>query len=130
MLFFSLSLSLLISFTKAVDDRAQDLEELVDAVVPLGLVDVVEKDLAHRSPDKRTQAQKLAVDPVQRRLEIVSFSGVLHVKQVQELTITRDYKGIYLEKLQHTEVIKCWSINLIAVRPLNSGDSRKRWKTS
>lgn len=37
---------------ETVDDAAQDLEQLGDAVVPLRLVDKVEKDIIYGAPDE------------------------------------------------------------------------------
>jgi hypothetical protein len=61
---------------KAVDDGAEDLEQLGDAVVPLGVVDELEEDVVDGAADEGAQVEELAVDPVQRRLEEVALSRV------------------------------------------------------
>lgn len=70
---------------KAVDDRAEDLEQLGDAVVPLRLVHELEEDVVDRAPDERAQVEEFAVDAVQRRLEKVALARVLAVEELEQL---------------------------------------------
>ena len=82
---------------EAVDDRAEDLEQLGDAVVALGVVAAgsalhwhadaheVEEDVVDRPADEGAQVEELAVDAVQRRLEEVALTRVLAVEQLEQL---------------------------------------------
>eukprot|EP00050_Salpingoeca_kvevrii_P003372 m.223265 g.223265 ORF g.223265 m.223265 type:complete len:608 (-) comp10822_c3_seq1:2384-4207(-) len=70
---------------KAVDDAAENLEELGDAVVVARLVDKLEEDVVDGAADKRAQRQKLAVNAVQRRLEKVTLAGIFTAKKLEEL---------------------------------------------
>ena len=49
--------------SEAVDDGAENLEELCDAVVTLRLVDEPVKDVVDLFPDVCAEAQKFSVDP-------------------------------------------------------------------
>ena len=62
---------------EAVDDRAQDLEKLGDAVVPLRLVHEGVEDVVDGLADEGAVGHELAVDAVQDRLEVVSLARVL-----------------------------------------------------
>ena len=70
---------------EAVDDRAEDLEELGDAVVPLGLVDETVEDVVDALADEGTVGHELAIDAVQDRLEVVALARVLRVEEVEQL---------------------------------------------
>ena len=64
---------------------AENLEQLGDAVVVLGLVDKPVEDIVDLLPNVRPQPKELAVDAVQRRLEKVTLSRVLRVEEVEQL---------------------------------------------
>mmetsp|Transcript_26440 Transcript_26440/g.55551 ORF Transcript_26440/g.55551 Transcript_26440/m.55551 type:complete len:418 (-) Transcript_26440:520-1773(-) len=70
---------------KAVDDRAKDLEEFGDAVMPLRLVDEAVEDVVDGLSDKGAVRHELAVDAVEDGLEVVAFARVLRVEEVQQL---------------------------------------------
>ncbi len=70
---------------EAVDDAAQDLEQLGDAVELLELVDEAEEDVVDLLADEGAQAQELAVDAVQDGLEEVALAGILTVEQIQDI---------------------------------------------
>lgn len=67
-----------------VDDRAEDLEELRDTVVPLRLVDERVEDVVDRLADEGAVRHELAVDAVQDRLEVVALARVLRVEQLEQ----------------------------------------------
>ncbi len=50
---------------KAVDDGSEDLEELCDAVVTLGLVDELEEDVVDGPADEGAEVEELAVDAME-----------------------------------------------------------------
>ena len=72
---------------KAVDDRAQDLEQLGDAGVVHGgrLVDEAVEGVVDGAPDEGAVRHELAVHPVQDRLEVVPLARVLRVDQQDHL---------------------------------------------
>jgi hypothetical protein len=70
---------------KAIDNRAHNLEQLWDAVVPLRLVHKRIKNVVDRLANKGAQRQKLAIQAVQRRFQKVALARVLPVKQLQQL---------------------------------------------
>ena len=70
---------------EAVDDAAEDLEELGDAVVALGLVDEAVKCVVDLLADVGAEAEELAVDAVQDGLEEVALARVLAVEEVEQL---------------------------------------------
>ena len=70
---------------KAVDDGAKDLEELSHPVVPLRLVDEVVEDVVDLFPDEGSETKELSVDSVQCRLEEISFSWILRVKETEQV---------------------------------------------
>mmetsp|Transcript_118593 Transcript_118593/g.342948 ORF Transcript_118593/g.342948 Transcript_118593/m.342948 type:complete len:453 (+) Transcript_118593:216-1574(+) len=70
---------------EAVDDGAQDLEQLTDAVLGLAFVDDLEEDVLDRATDKGPQRHELAVDAVEDRFQVVALARVLGVEQLQKL---------------------------------------------
>ena len=70
---------------KAVDDRAQDLEQLRDAVVVVALVDEAVEGVVDGAPDEGAVRHELAVHPVQDRLEVVTLARVLRVDEQDHL---------------------------------------------
>lgn len=70
---------------EAVDDAAQNLQQLRDAVVVLGLkdeaVEHIVDGLAHEGPVHH----ELAVHAVQDGLQVVALARVLAVKELQQL---------------------------------------------
>lgn len=67
---------------KAVDDRAQDLQQLAHPVEVLCLIDEPQEDVVDLLADERPKTQELAVDPVQHRLQKVPLPRVLTVKEL------------------------------------------------
>ena len=70
---------------EAVDDGAQDLEQLGDAVESFGLVYELEEDVVDRTTDVGSQVQKLPIDAMQGRFQEVSFPWIFRVKKLQKL---------------------------------------------
>ena len=85
---------------KAVDDRAQDLEQLRDAVVVVALVDEAVEGVVDGAPDEGAVRHELAVHPVQDRLEVVPLARILRVEQLQH----RDDRGLIDVSLRHLRV--------------------------
>ena len=67
---------------EAVDDAAEDLEELPDAVVVGGLVDEGVEDVVDRLADVGAVGHEFAVDAMEYCFQVVPLAGVLTVKQV------------------------------------------------
>ncbi len=72
---------------KAVDDAAQDLQQLRYPVVPLHLVHKLKEDVVDGAADEGAEVQELAVDAVQGGLEEVALPRVLAVKELQQLCV-------------------------------------------
>lgn len=70
---------------KAVDNRAEYLEQLADAVKVLRLVDEPQEDVVDLLADKGAQPEELAVDAMQHRLEEVALARILRVEELQQL---------------------------------------------
>ena len=62
---------------ETVDDRSEDLQKFCDALVAFRLVDEMEEDIVDTPSDRRAEVEELAVYPMQRRLEEVTFPRVL-----------------------------------------------------
>lgn len=73
---------------ETVDDGPQNLEQLGDAVVTLSFVDECVKDVVDRPSDEGPQIEEFAVNPMECRLEEVSFPRVFAVKEVEQLCVT------------------------------------------
>mmetsp|Transcript_36944 Transcript_36944/g.117572 ORF Transcript_36944/g.117572 Transcript_36944/m.117572 type:complete len:234 (-) Transcript_36944:494-1195(-) len=86
-----------------VDDATEDLQQLPNTVVHLTLVDHLEERMLDALPDERAQRHELPIDAVQDRLQVVALTGVLRVKQLQEL----EY-----EVLVHITLCNLW-VNII-----------------
>mmetsp|Transcript_13026 Transcript_13026/g.38247 ORF Transcript_13026/g.38247 Transcript_13026/m.38247 type:complete len:450 (-) Transcript_13026:566-1915(-) len=69
---------------EAVDDGAEDLQQLRDAVVPLRLVDELVEDVVDGLADEGAVGHELAVDAVQDGLEVVALARVLRVEELEE----------------------------------------------
>lgn len=69
---------------ETIDDRAQNLQELCDSIVALGLIDEMVKDIAYRSADERAEIEKFAIYAVKRRLEEIALSWILGVKELEK----------------------------------------------
>ena len=59
---------------------AKDLQQFRDAIKMIHLIHELEKQVANRAPDKCAQIEKLAIQPVQDRLEKVTLAWILAVK--------------------------------------------------
>lgn len=70
---------------EAVDDGAEDLEELGDSVESFGLVYELEEDVVNRSSDVRPEVQKLAVDSVERGFQEIPLARVFRVEKIEQL---------------------------------------------
>lgn len=71
--------------SETVDNRAQNFQQLSNAVKPLRFVCELEEYVVDGATDERSQVQELAIDTVKRRLEEVSLARVLRVKELQKL---------------------------------------------
>ena len=60
--------------SEAVDDGAEYLQQLCDAVVPVRLVDESIEDVVDGASNERSQRHEVAVDAVQDGLEVVPLS--------------------------------------------------------
>ena len=76
---------------KAVDDAAEDLQQLAHSVKVLRLVDEAQENVVDLLADEGPQTQKLAVDPVQDSLQEITLPRVLTVKQFQQLQHTTNH---------------------------------------
>eukprot|EP00968_Pinguiococcus_pyrenoidosus_P014790 scaffold1350_cov249-Pinguiococcus_pyrenoidosus.AAC.16 len=76
---------LLQRYGEPVDDGAQDLQELADAVVPLRLVDEAVEHVGDCLANERPVAHELPVDAMQDGLQIVPFPRILRVKQLDQI---------------------------------------------
>lgn len=70
-------------YGKAVDDTAENLEQLGHAVELLDLVDETQEDVVDLFANEGAQAEKLAVDAVQDGFEQVAFARVLAVEELE-----------------------------------------------
>ena len=71
--------------SEPVDDGAQDLQELCHSVVSLCLVYKVVEDVVYLFPDEGSQSKKFSINSVKSRLEEISLSRILRVKQSEKL---------------------------------------------
>ena len=62
---------------ETVDDAAEDLEKLRDAVVSLSLIDKSEKDVVDCLSNERPVYHELPIDAVQDCFEIIPLAGIL-----------------------------------------------------
>lgn len=74
---------------EAVDDGAEDLEELADAVVSLCLVHKSVENVANGLADEGAVGHELPINAVQDGLQVVSFTRVFRVEQFYELEAER-----------------------------------------
>ena len=70
---------------ETIDDAAQNLEELCNAVEALRLVYKLEEDVVNGTADIRSQIEEFAVDAVQGGLQEVPFARIFRVKQFEQL---------------------------------------------
>lgn len=68
-----------------IDNAAQDLQQLRNAIMMLRLVDKAVKHVVDLFPDKGAQAQELSINPMQHRLQEVPFARVFRIEQVQQV---------------------------------------------
>ena len=66
---------------------SEDLQQLGNTIMLFVLVNKVEKDIVDGATDISTKIQELAINPMQRGLQEVTFTRILAVKQFQELKI-------------------------------------------
>lgn len=91
---------------EAVDDGAEDLEQLGDTVVSLGLVDEAVEDVVDGLADEGAIRHELAVDSMEDGLEIVPLSRVLRVEEVEQpdeelcVDVLLDHLGVRLVRDQ------------------------------
>lgn len=69
---------------KAINDASQNLEELADTVVALGLKDEPVEHIIDSLSDERAVDHEFAIDAMEHRLEIFALAWILGVKEVQE----------------------------------------------
>mmetsp|Transcript_10154 Transcript_10154/g.30487 ORF Transcript_10154/g.30487 Transcript_10154/m.30487 type:complete len:257 (-) Transcript_10154:1169-1939(-) len=69
--------------SKAIDDGAQNLKELSDAIVSLRLEYEPVKHIVDRLPDEGPVHHELAIDAMKHGLQVVTFPGVLAVKELE-----------------------------------------------
>ncbi len=70
---------------KAVDDGAQDLQQLGNAVEPLGFVGELEEDVVDGTTDEGPEVEEFAIYAMQGRLQKVPFPRILGIEQLEEL---------------------------------------------
>lgn len=70
---------------KTIDDRAENLQELCDSIVPFGLIDEMVKDIAYRSANERAEIEEFAIYAMKRSLEEIALSWVLGVKELKQI---------------------------------------------
>lgn len=70
---------------KTVDDRAEDLQELCDSVVPLRLINEMVKDIAYRSANECAKIEEFAIDTMKCGLEEIALSRILGVKELKKI---------------------------------------------
>ena len=70
---------------EAINYGAENLEQLSHSVVPLRLVDEVVEDVVNLFPDEGSKTKELSVDSVQCRLEEISLSWILRVKETEKV---------------------------------------------
>jgi len=71
---------------ETIDNRAENLQELGDAVEAFCFVDELEEDVVDGTANIRAEVEEFAVDAMQRRFQKVALSWVLRVEQFKELT--------------------------------------------
>lgn len=71
---------------KPVDDRAENLQQLGNAVEAFGFVNKLEEDVVDGPADIRAEIEKFAVDAMERRFQKVALSWVFRVEQFKKLT--------------------------------------------
>jgi hypothetical protein len=70
---------------ETVDDGAQNLQQLRDAVEAFCFVDELEEDVVDGPSDVRPQVKELSVNSVKGGLEEVSFAGVFGIEEFKQL---------------------------------------------
>ena len=70
---------------KPVDDTPKNLKQLSNAVVPLCLIYEAVEDVIDRLPNVRSVDHELAVYAVKNSLQIVAFTRVLRVEELEQL---------------------------------------------
>ena len=66
--------------SKAVDDGAEDLQQLSDAIVVLGLKDEPVEDVVDGLADEGAVHHELAIDAVENGLQVLALPWVLAVE--------------------------------------------------
>ena len=69
---------------KAIDDGSQDLQQLSNAIVVLGLKDEAVEDVVDGLADEGPVHHELAVDAMEDGLQILALPRILAVKQLQQ----------------------------------------------
>ncbi len=69
---------------EAVDDGAENLEQLRDAIVAVGFVDEAEENVVDGATDEGAKGHEVAVDTVQNGLQVVALARILRVKELEE----------------------------------------------
>ena len=72
---------------KTIDDRAQNFEQLSNAVEALGLISELEEDVVDRPSDVRSQVQEFAIYSVQSGLEKISLPWIFRIEQLEKLNL-------------------------------------------
>lgn len=70
---------------KTIDDRAEDLQELCDSIMPLCLIDKMVKDIAYRSTNECAESKEFAIYTMKCSLEEIALSRVLGVKELKKI---------------------------------------------
>jgi len=71
--------------SKTVDDGAQDLEQLGNAIETFGLVDELEKDVVDGAANIGPKIEEFAVDAMKSSLQKVPLPWIFGIKQLEEL---------------------------------------------
>lgn len=69
--------------SKAIDYGAEYFQQLSNAIEPFCFVNELKEDVVDRASDEGSQVQELAVYSVEGRLQEVSLSRILGIKEFQ-----------------------------------------------
>jgi hypothetical protein len=86
---------------ESVNDGPEDLEQLSDSVVTLGLIDELEEHVVDGASDEGSEVEEASVDSMQRRLEKVSLPRVLAVEEFEELERRAEVRSGQGEESRH-----------------------------
>lgn len=71
----------------------------------LVLIDEVKEDIVDGTPDEGAQVEKLAINPMKRRLQEVAFTRILRIEQFQKLLMRQVGRLRIMETNLQNEVL-------------------------